>query len=192
MNDGDLDGILEFLQGAERMKVLTRSGWTSAGERESIAAHSWRLCLMAMLVGHGRPELDLGRLLQICVVHDLGEAIAGDVPAPEQATDPDRAARERADLGRLAAPLPTPLRDRILALYDEYQAGSTPEARTARGLDKLETILQHTQGLNPPGFDHVFNLGYGRRYTDGDPILAGLRARLDRDTARLAGSDDGP
>lgn len=153
MNDGDLDGILEFLQGAERMKVLTRSGWTSGGEQESIAAHSWRLCLMAMLVGHGRPELDLGRL---------------------------------------AAPLPTPLRDRILALYDEYQAGSTPEARTARGLDKLETILQHTQGLNPPGFDHVFNLGYGRRYTDGDPILAGLRARLDRDTARLAGSDDGP
>jgi putative hydrolase of HD superfamily len=91
-----------------------------------------------------------------------------------------------ADLLRLTAPLPAALRDDIVALWDEYEAAATPEARLAKGLDKLETILQHTQGKNPADFDYGFNLAYGRRYTAGDPLLEALRARLDAETARLA------
>jgi putative hydrolases of HD superfamily len=56
----------------------------------------------------------------------------------------------------------------------------------AKGLDKLETILQHTQGANPADFDYAFNLDYGQRYTAADPLLAALRARLDEETARRA------
>src|SRR5207247_2216646 len=111
-----LDGVLIFLRGAERLKTVTRSGWTSEGQRESVAEHTWRLCLMAM------------------------------------------------------------------PLY-----GGPPDARLAKGLDKLETILQHTQGKNPADFDYAFNLAYGRRFTAGDPLLEALRARLDAETARLAG-----
>ena len=54
------------------------------------------------------------------------------------------------------------------------------------GLDKLETILQHNQGLNPADFDYAFNLGYGQQYTAADPLLAALRERLDQETARRA------
>jgi putative hydrolase of HD superfamily len=183
----ELDGVLAFLREAERLKTVTRSGWTSEGERESVAEHTWRLCLMAMLLYGGAPEVNLARLLRMCLVHDLGEALGGDVPAPEQQAAAPKAGQERADLLRLTAPLPPPLRDEIVELWDEYEAAITAEARLAKGLDKLETILQHTQGKNPADFDYGFNLGYGRRYTVGDPLLEALRARLDAETARLAG-----
>jgi putative hydrolase of HD superfamily len=183
----ELDGVLAFLREAERLKTVTRSGWTSEGERESVAEHTWRLCLMAMLLYGAAPEVDLARLLRMCLVHDLGEALGGDVPAPEQQAAAPKAGQERADLLRLTGPLPPSLRDEIVELWDEYEAAATPEARLAKGLDKLETILQHTQGKNPADFDYAFNLAYGRRYTAGDPLLEALRTRLDAETARLAG-----
>jgi putative hydrolase of HD superfamily len=186
MSSDDLDGILAFLRAAERLKTVTRSGWTSAGEPESVAEHTWRLCLMAMLLYGREPELDLARLLRMCLIHDLGEAIRGDVPAPAQAGAGAKSAEERADLVELTAPLPPALRDEIVALWDEYEAARTREARVAKGLDKLETILQHTQGRNPADFDYDFNLGYGRRYTEADPLLAALRDRLDEATRRRA------
>lgn len=193
MNPSDLGGILDFLRAAERLKTTTRSGWTSAGERESVAEHTWRLCLMALVLRPAFPDVDFARLLAICVVHDLGEAIGGDVPAPEQAArGGSKAADERRDLLQLLAPLPTELQGEITALWDEYEAAETPEARLAKALDKLETILQHTQGDNPADFDYRFNLGYGRQYTGGHPVLTTLRAILDEETERRAREEDPP
>ena len=180
----DLDGIVAFLRAAEALKRVTRTAWTSAGERESVAEHSWRLALLALLVAPHYPDVDAGRLLKICVVHDLGEAIGGDVSAVAQAGAPPKADAERRDLLALTAPLPEDARREIVALWDEYEAARSPEARLAKGLDKLETILQHVQGDNPPDFDYRFNLGYGRRFTDPDPLLAALRALLDAETER--------
>jgi 5'-deoxynucleotidase YfbR-like HD superfamily hydrolase len=74
------------------------------------------------------------------------------------------------------------LREEITALWDEYEAAASPEAKLAKALDKLETILQHTQGRNPPDFDYRFNLGYGREHTAGPPLIAAIRAVLDRAT----------
>jgi putative hydrolase of HD superfamily len=186
MSADDLDGILAFLRAAERLKTVTRSGWTSTGKPESVAEHTWRLGLMAMLLYGRAPGVDLARLLRMCLIHDLGEAIRGDVPAPAQAAPGAKSADERADLLELTAPLPAALRAEIVGLWDEYEAAQSAEARLAKGLDKLETILQHTQGLNPADFDYDFNLGYGRRFTESDPVLAALRDRLDEATRRRA------
>jgi len=192
MDTPPLDGILAFLRSAERLKVTRRSAYTTTGEVESVAEHTWRLCLMALLLGRTQPDLDVDKLIRICLVHDLGEAIGGDVPAPEQArrleADPTdaKAAGERRDLLTLLAPLPAEVAGEITALWDEYEAAKTPEARLAKALDKLETILQHTQGKNPPEFDYRFNLGYGREYTTEPPLVAQLRALLDRETERRA------
>jgi putative hydrolase of HD superfamily len=73
---------------------------------------------------------------------------------------------------------------------DEYEAAESAEAKLAKALDKLETILQHTQGDNPPDFDYRFNLGYGRQHTEGPPIIVMLREVLDRETERLAREND--
>jgi 5'-deoxynucleotidase YfbR-like HD superfamily hydrolase len=186
MHADELDGVLAFLRAAERLKTVTRSGWTSTGEAESVAEHTWRLCLMAMVL-YGRAEdIDLARLLKMCLIHDLGEAIGGDVPAPAQVAGSPKAGQERADLLALVEPLPAALQREILELWDEYEAASSPEAKLAKGLDKLETILQHTQGRNPDDFDYAFNLDYGQRYTSADPVLAALRSRLDEVTAQRA------
>jgi putative hydrolases of HD superfamily len=184
MQPHEIEGILTFLRAAEGLKTVTRTGWTSTGQRESVAEHTWRLALMAMLLYGRRPDIDLARLLKICLIHDLGEAIGGDVPAPAQSAETDKATQERTDLLRLIESLPRPLQEDIVGLWDEYETAGSLEAKLAKGLDKLETILQHTQGMNPVDFDYAFNLAYGQRYTAADPVLAALRARLDEDTAR--------
>jgi putative hydrolases of HD superfamily len=189
MQPNEIDGVLAFLREAERLKTVTRSGWTSTGQPESVAEHTWRLCVMAMLFYGRAPDVDLARLLKMCLIHDLGEAIGGDIPAPSQQQNAEsKAGRERADLLELIQPLSSALQHEILELWDDYEAAGSREAVLAKGLDKLETILQHTQGKNPADFDYLFNLGYGQRYTASDPMLAAIRARLDEETLRRARS----
>ena len=186
----DVHGILSFLRSAERLKDTVRSAYTADGRQESVASHTWRLCLMATVLAPEYPDVDTARLLKMCIVHDLGEAVRGDVPAPEQDGSPSKAAQERADLLSLVEPLPDAQRTEIVELWDEYEAASTPEARLAKALDKLETILQHTQGDNPDDFDYRFNLSYGTEYTDLDPLVASLRTLLDDATeARAQGQN---
>lgn len=186
MNQPDIEGVLEFLRSAEQLKNTTRSAWTSGGHPESVAEHTWRLCLMALLFGDSFPGVDFARLVKICIIHDLGEAIGGDIPAIHQNPGESKAAQEREDLLELLRPLPERLRAEITMLWDEYESASSPEAKLAKALDKLETIMQHNQGKNPPGFDYGFNLEYGKRYTRGSPLIETIREMLDRETAARA------
>ncbi|KTE00388.1 phosphohydrolase [Sphingopyxis sp. H038] len=177
-----LAAIIDFLQAAEKLKDTLRSGITSNGRAESTAEHSWRLCLMVMLFDRELADYDRLKLLRLCLVHDLGEAISGDVPATCQSPDDGRAARERADLETLCAPLPDDLRGEILSLWDEYSGGTTPEARMVKGFDKLETMLQHLIGRNAADFDYAFNLTYGTQHTVRHPLLFQIRELVDAAT----------
>jgi putative hydrolase of HD superfamily len=177
-----LAAILAFVQAAEQLKDTLRSGITANGRAESTAEHSWRLCLMAMLFDRELAGYDRLKLLRLCIVHDLGEAISGDVPATCQRPGDDRAARERADLATLCAPLPGDLAEEILDLWDEYSAAATPEAQMVKGFDKLETMLQHLIGQNAPDFDYRFNLSYGAQHTAKHPLLAQMRGLVDAAT----------
>jgi len=196
MGPAELPGLLDFLRAAERLKSTTRTGYTSIGQQESVAEHTWRLCLMALVLRPAFPEIDFAKLVKICIIHDLGEAVHGDVSAPEQArraaagATAGKAEQERRDLLELLTPLPAAVRDEIAALWDEYEAAQSPEAKLAKGLDKLETIMQHNQGLNPADFDYRFNLGYGRQHTADIPIIAQLRAMLDQETEARAREAD--
>ena len=184
MATGNFENHLAFIREAQRLKDVLRSGHTAQGRRESTAEHSWRLCLMVLVFAPELRDIDLLRLLKICIIHDLGEAIGGDIPAIVQDGSPDKAQRERADLVTLLAPLPAALQQEFLGLWDEYDAATTPEARAAKALDKLETLIQHNQGANPPDFDYRFNLTYGQQHTDADPLFVALRALVDADTRR--------
>lgn len=182
MNDDERDGFYGFIEAAGALKDTIRSARTIAGREESVAEHSWRLALMAAALAPRTPELDAFEVVKLCLVHDLGEAIAGDVPAVAQAGDPHRADRERGDLRTLAAPAPAWLQDELLRLYDDYVGARTPEARFVKALDKLETLITHAQGANPAAFDYAFNLDYGRAATDAVPLVAALRRLADART----------
>lgn len=177
----------DFFLRAGALKDTLRSGNTPGGARESTAAHSWELCLLVLLHAPSLGHLDLPRLLRLCILHDLGEAISGDIPATEQRHD--KSAEERADFITLCDGLPADIAAEFLALWDEYTAGQTPEARAAKGLDKLTTMLSHVGGQQDPGFDYLWNLGYARRWTDDDPLLSALRTDVDART-RDAGTSD--
>ena len=180
-----LSQILTFLRAAESLKSTLRSAHTSSGRPESVAEHTWRLCLLVMVLAPEFPEVDAHRLMKICLIHDLGEALQGDIPAPLQDPNVDKSQSEREDLLELLSPLPELQRSEILELWEEYEQAATPEAKLAKAFDKLETLLQHTQGQNPPDFDYAFNLDYGRKYTELNTLTRQLRAWIDEETRQL-------
>ena len=81
MNIDKIKGRLEFLRETEKLKDVLRSAHTSSGRTESTAEHSWRLCLMAIVFEDQLAEPDMLKILKMCVIHDLGKAINGDIPA---------------------------------------------------------------------------------------------------------------
>lgn len=182
MKHDQIDGALSFIKSAESLKDVLRSSNTSTGRVESTAEHSWRLSLWVLVFKDALGDLDMAKLLKICVIHDLGEAISGDIPAPEQTEGFDKAGQERRDMAVLLEPLPDKMQSEFLALWDEYEQGSTPEGRLVKGLDKLETIMQHNQGKNPAAFDYGFNLTYGADKMQAHPLLGEIRKVLDAET----------
>lgn len=188
MSPADAAGVLETLRLAGRLKDQARSGRLASGRAEGVAEHSWRVALLGLLLAEAFSDIDLGRLLALALVHDLGEALSGDVPAPLQAGDAgERAAREARDVAAVLAPLPRPARARLLALWQEAAAAETREARLLKGLDRLETLATHTDAAQAPGFDHGFNLAYGRGWTESEPAFVALRALLDEATRERMG-----
>ena len=75
METVQLEEILKFFKNSEQLKDTTRSACTSKGRHESSGEHSWRLCLMAVVMEKEFPGIDIGKLLKLCVIHDLGEAM---------------------------------------------------------------------------------------------------------------------
>ena len=179
-------GTLQFLRDAEQLKNVYRTSWTSDGQPESTAAHTWRLCLSALVFANHFPDVSVERLFKLCIIHDLGEAIGGDIQAIHQDANAPKAEQERQDLLTLLQPLPTELQQELTDLWDEYEAAITPEAQLAKALDKIETLMQHNQGANPPDFDYEFNIGYARRYTDAVPLIAAIRELVDEETRQNA------
>ena len=118
--------LLEILHTAERLKDVTRHSYTSGGRHESVAEHSWRITLMAFLLRDEFPELDMDKVLRMCLIHDLGECFTGDIPAFDKTADDS--AREEELLGAWVAQLPQPVRGEMAELYAEMEALGTPEA----------------------------------------------------------------
>ena len=141
MNQTRIKSILEFLKGTEQLKNTLRSAHTSQKRTEYVAEHSWHLCLLVMMFEDELNDIDMLRLIKLCIIHDLGEAISGDIPAIYQNPNEDKADAERNDFITLCAPLLDDLKAELMGLWDEYDAGQTQEAVLAKGFDKLETIV---------------------------------------------------
>ena len=174
--------FLSILSVAEKLKCNTRHSWTSSGRHESVAEHSWRISLMAMLCADEFPDLDMNKVIRMCLVHDLGEAFTGDIPAFEK-TDSDEDVEERKLLTWVDT-FPEPTRKEFQALYTEMSALQTREARLYKALDKLEALIQHDEAdistWLPLEYD--LQLTYGAELMDLTPWLRRLRDEVDRVT----------
>lgn len=179
--------IVRFVEQIEGMKVQTRTAWASNGRHESVAEHSWRLAMLALAAAPHLPDVDAGHLVELCLVHDLGEVFEGDVAAPVQDDGESKEASEREAIARLTGEIGGATAGRIRSLWEEYNAARTPAARAAKALDKIETIVQHNQGDNPADFDYGYNLAYGASLAHDAPLLVELRRIADEATGRRAG-----
>ncbi len=138
----DLITVLQpLLDAAGALKRLRRAGWIRVGipEPESVADHSFRLALMALLFG-SRLGLNVEKMVHLALIHDLAEARTGDLTPADRVTSSEKRERERVAFGQIVEKLPEGL---VLDdLWREYESEASPEARIVRQLDKLEMALQ--------------------------------------------------
>ena len=111
--------LLQILAVAEKLKCNTRHCYTSSGRHESVAEHSWRISLMAMLIAPEFPEADMDKVIRMCLIHDLGEAFTGDIPTFWK-TEADTA-KEDAVFDRWVQTLPEETRKEFSGLLTEMR-----------------------------------------------------------------------
>lgn len=134
---------LDILHTAEKLKDAERHCTTSNRRVESVAEHSWRISLMAFLLRHEFPEADMNKVVNMCLIHDLGECFTGDIPTFVK-TDQHRKTEDEL-LDRWVAGLPSEISADMKALYDEMNAQETIESKIYKSLDKLEALIQHNE-----------------------------------------------
>lgn len=139
------DTILESYKHLTTLKKIKRTGWLRSGVPrdlcESVAEHSFGTALLGYLLAREfYPELSAEKVLLLGLIHDLGEAVTGDVLPWDKDAIPDFDAKERT--GALQAAAGLKALPALTTLYDEYYDGLTPEAKLVRQIDKIEMLLQ--------------------------------------------------
>ena len=176
--------LLDILHIAEHLKDTTRHCYTSGGRHESVAEHSWRLCLFAWLLRDEFPQLDMDKVLYMCLIHDLGEAFTGEIPSfKKTAAD---SLHEDKTLFNWVSTLPEPYRTDMTALYKEMNALETGEAKLYKALDKLEAVIQHNESPLDTWLplEYELNLTYADENVAFSSYLTSLRAMIREDTER--------
>jgi len=144
-SNDEIPGLLRFIAIAEGLKRELRHSWLADGRRESVAEHTWMMSLLAIVFAKRLTEpVDLEKTLKMVIVHDLVEALCGDIPSFEESERMrDKAKREAAAMQELSSSLPEDLGAEISGLWREFESRCSAEARFAVALDKLEVQLQH-------------------------------------------------
>ena len=187
----DARALIDFLRVMERLKDAPRHCWTTGGRRESVAEHSWRVALMAMLVADEFPQADMDKVIRMCLIHDIGEAITGDIPTFMK-TDADRVVEGR-EVDALIGGLPAPWPETLGALFEEMDAQQTLEAKLYKALDRMEAIQSHNESDISTWLplEYELNLTYGEANAAFHPYLANLRAEMRRDTEAMIQKESG-
>jgi putative hydrolase of HD superfamily len=144
VNRDSIDGLVDFLLSAGAMKNLPRTGWRLAGIKdcESVADHAFRVALLALVLGELVEGVDRDKLLRMALLHELPESLVTDLPRRSvKLLGGDVKWRAERDTWSQLLP-PGQVRDEWRALWEEFDAGQTLEARLAKAADKLEMLLQ--------------------------------------------------
>lgn len=178
----DVNKLLDALHVAERLKDTTRHCYTSKGRHESVAEHSWRITLMAYFMKDEFPEVDIDKVIRMCIIHDLGEAFTGDIPTFLK-TDADEKLEEKL-LDDWVSSLPEPYVTDMKELYEEMNALETKEAKLYKAMDSLEALIQHNESDIATWEDHEYDLQrtYAHNRVAFSPYLQELRAAILQDT----------
>eukprot|EP01038_Epipyxis_sp_PR26KG_P015152 gene15152-20410_t len=134
---------LQFFDILGKLKTLKRSGWINHGINlpESVADHMYRMSMLSFIITDSTINKD--KLMKICLVHDLAEAVVGDITPYDGITKEEKRILEENALRKILIDLDcSKISEEMLSLWLDYEEGYSPEAEIAKQLDKLEMIIQ--------------------------------------------------
>ena len=178
----DARALIDALTVAEKLKDTMRHCYTKNGRRESVAEHCWLMTLAAFWMKDEFPEADMDRVLKMCLIHDLGEAFTGDVPAFEKTASNEQ--EEKRLLYGWVASLPGDIAKEMLSLYDEMEKRETLEAKIYKAVDGLEAVIQHNISDISTWLplEYELNMTYAEDKVAFSEYLRALREEIRKDT----------
>ena len=179
--------LLEALQIAERLKDATRHCYTKNGRHESVAEHSWMMTLMAYFMKDEFPEVDMDKVVQMCIIHDLGECFTGDIPTFDKTKAHEQ--NEENLLYSWVRTLPENYANEMIALYEEMAERKTIESKIYKAIDGLEALIQHNISDLSTWIPKEYELN--KTYADDkvafSEYLTELREEIRKDTMKKIG-----
>ena len=174
--------LIDFLGVIEKLKCNTRHSWTSSGRQESVAEHSWRTAAMALLIAEEFPDVNVEKVVKMCLIHDFGEAITGDIPAFNKTQHDEE--REDSAVIEMLKLLPESIAHEFGELFDEISQLETPEAKLFKALDNLEALISHNEAPLDTWLpnEYSLNLTYGTESTSYSEFLKKLREEVKQDS----------
>lgn len=178
---------LDFLKIAENLKMELRHAWLSNGQRqESVAEHSWRLALMALRFYDRLDQpVSLEKSMALALIHDLGEAHAGDIFVLDLQTteaQKNKYQNELAGLVKIKNLLGDANGEKIFSLWHEYENQETYESQFIKALDKIEVFIQHNEAPLSTWEERekvmVFQEKWMMKYCEFDSFLKQLAATV--------------
>ena len=146
--------------------ILRQTHLTGHGRRENDAEHAWHMALMAYLLReYANEPVDIARVMLMCLLHDVVEIDAGDTYAYDEAAKQSQAAREAAAAERIYGLLPADQAAEFRALFAEFDAGESADARFARAMDNLQPLLLNDSNDGGDWKEHAVTASqvYGRQ-----------------------------
>lgn len=151
----EIQQVLDFIVEIEKLKNVHRKTRPVGLERyENSAEHSWHVCLSAlMLKDYANDNINIDRVIRMLLIHDLGEIDAGDTIIYASET-PEQKDREAAGVKRLLDLLPAGKSEQYMALWYEFEAGETADAKYARAIDRVPPLLHNLFGNGHSWSEH--------------------------------------
>lgn len=165
--DERLKQQLEFVLEIDKEKNIFRQTHLSGqGRNENDAEHAWHMAIMAYLLReYSNESVDIGRVMLMCLIHDIVEIDAGDTYAYDADGLKTQKAREDAAKERIFSLLPEDQKQELVRIFDEFEAFQTPEAKFARAMDNLQPLLLNDSNDGGDWKEHEVNAEkvYGRQ-----------------------------
>jgi putative hydrolases of HD superfamily len=155
---------IEFIKEIDKIKyILRRTKLINSNRRENDAEHSWHLAVMAMILAeHANEPVDVLKVIKMVLIHDIVEIDTGDIFMFDTTRSHTNTDEERKAARRIFGMLPTAQAEELLALWEEFEAAESNEARFAKALDRLEPLLQNAS--NEGGTWDEYDVKYDREY----------------------------
>lgn len=163
-------------------KRIREDCYTSKGRHESVAEHSWMMTLMAFFMRDEFPDVDMDKVIRMCIIHDLGECFTGDIPTFDKKQVHEDI--EENLLFNWIDTLPSYYAEEMKALYNEMTERKTVEAKIYKAIDSLEALIQHNASDLSTWIpkEYKLNLTYADDRVSFSEYLTTLRQAIREDT----------